>query len=101
MSCIFFSSQAAEVNATLVETLLDCVTEDWMCDVFLEYVLGEVANIVSSLMKALVFVFSVKSWLCAECTSRFPAFLVLFPRFIIIHPDMLEHTASALNLRFQ
>lgn len=35
------------MNATLVETLLGCVTGNWACEAFLEYVVGEIANIVS------------------------------------------------------
>lgn len=36
-----------EVNATLVETLLDCLLEDWTCDTIMEYVKGDLANVVS------------------------------------------------------
>ena len=36
-----------EVNATLVETLLDCLLEDWTCATVGDYVRGDLANMVS------------------------------------------------------
>ncbi|CAM9644003.1 unnamed protein product [Pylaiella littoralis] len=38
-------AKTLEVNATLVETLLDCLLEDWSCDTVKEYVVGELANL--------------------------------------------------------
>lgn len=37
-----------EVNATLVETLLDCLLEDLTCATVAEYVMGDLANAVSA-----------------------------------------------------
>lgn len=47
-NCIFVAQrkQTLEVNNTLVETLLDCLLEDWTCDTVKEYVVGELANLV-------------------------------------------------------
>lgn len=36
-----------EVNATLVETLLDCLLEDLTCPTVAEYVMGDLTNAVS------------------------------------------------------
>eukprot|EP00752_Nemacystus_decipiens_P017814 g15971.t2 len=38
-------AKTLEVNATLVETLLDCLVEDWSCDTVKEYVVGELGNL--------------------------------------------------------
>lgn len=38
------------MNATLVETLLDCLLGDWSCGTVKEYVVGELANLVRGLL---------------------------------------------------
>lgn len=51
--------QTLSVNATLVETLLDCLLEDWTCEAVREYVVGELANIVRAIFSVAVVVVAV------------------------------------------
>lgn len=68
-----WGTQALQVNVTLVATLLDCLLENWACDIVSDYVVGELTNLVSGHIADMYVVLSgfVAVLTSASCTSCF------------------------------